>query len=120
MTTVYEVTTEFAAHADALALRDIIWELGYEARVTHRQLEAGPRTPCRETRLGKIILRYMTPGIQGSSRSFTVEDISAYIETQDYKAVSASPALSMLVAQGDIKRIADGVYRLIMPIEQAS
>lgn len=120
MTTVYEVTTEFAAHADALALRDIIRELGYEARLSHRQLEVGPRTPCRETRLGKIILRHMAPGIQCSPRSYTVEDIAAHIETLDYKGVSASPALSMLVVQGDVKRIADGVYRLVMPIEQAS
>lgn len=109
MPKVWTVTTEFATAEDALALQQLVAELGYRAQVSSRDLEQQPhRSPIRETRLGREILRRAP----SADRSFTLEDAMDWLVRADYLPQSASPALSRMVAEGDLRKIGTGLYRL--------
>lgn len=94
---------------EALTLRTLIEELGYTVQLSSTEGTAQERTPCRDTRLGKIILRHFRAN---ASRTFNEDDIAILCEEHDYKGRSASPTLYKLVTEGDLKRVATGTYQL--------
>lgn len=109
MPQIFTVTTEFANREDAIAMRDLIEELGFTPILAYRNIDEGPRTPIRDTRLGKAVLQFMR---QAPTKGYTIEDVAAHIEEHDFAATSANSALAMLTVQGDCVRIGRGVYRL--------
>lgn len=110
---IYTVSADFENSDDAVALADIIKDLGFKATVIFRDVATNrPATPMREQRLGKLILRFMTPTEGATPRTFTYEQIGEYLETVDYRSTSASPALSKLVEQGDVDKVGTSLYRL--------
>lgn len=110
---IHTVSVDLASHEDAIALRDLIQELGYEAQLTYRSLNANARSPMRDTRLGILVLEAMTPAPGQKAKSFTADDLMPILEEHHFAPRSAAVALSMLTLEGDVIRIARGVYRII-------
>lgn len=106
MTVIHTVYLETVDHDEAIAIRDIIRELGFEATVTSRKLETKV-SPMRETRLGKLALGYMV-----ARRVYHLVDIQELFEKNGYSPNSAGAVLTRLVEEGDLYRIDRGRYRL--------
>lgn len=109
---IHTVTADFTNHEDAIALRDLIRELGFEAQLTYRAINEGTRSPMRETRLGILVLDMMRPTPGTSPKSFNLEEVGAMLEEHHYAPTSASVVLSALAAEGDVDRVSRGIYRL--------
>lgn len=108
---IHTVSVDFASREDALALMDLIRELGYEAQMTYRSLNEN-RSPIRETRLGILILDTMRPAPGQQAKSFTIEDLADVLEEHHFEPTSAAAALSVMTKQGDVERVVRGVYRV--------
>lgn len=106
MTVIHTVAVESADHDEAIAIRDILRDLGYEANVTSRKLETNA-SAMRDTRLGRLVLRSMQP-----KRSYHLDDIAEVLVNNEYAPNSAGVVLSKLADEGDIVRIDRGRYRL--------
>lgn len=105
---IWVVTAEFTERDDAVALMDLAKELGVTMTMAARQVNIA-RTPTRDQRLGRFILRAMDEG-----RSYGLEYLAAAAEEHEYKGNSVSAILSKLVAEGDVERLGVGVYRRIV------
>lgn len=103
----WKVITEVADRDDAVALMDLIRELGYQSSISGRQV-GYERGPTSETRAGRLILRNMTLG-----RSFSLDDIGAWLLAKEFSPRTASPLLGLLVHENKVERIAPGIYRKI-------
>lgn len=114
--TIWTVTAEFDGSDDAIALAELIKELGYNPIVSSRQIES-PRNPLRATRLGRMILKYMR---ENPSHNFSIEDIQDLCVKNDYQPTSAAAALSVLAKEGDLDRSGVGLYRLRQSAPEAS
>ena len=102
----WTVQAEFTDRDDAVAFMDLARELGVLSHLSSRSINKN-RSPIRETRIGRLILRSMEPG-----RSYELEWFRALCEENDYQANSASPALSKLVEQGDVVKATRGTFEL--------
>lgn len=87
----WKVITKVADRDDAVALMDLIRELGYQPSISGQQ-DVYERGLVSETRAGRLILRNMTLG-----RSFSLEDIGAWLLAKEYSPKSAAPLLSFMV-----------------------
>lgn len=103
----WKVITKVADRDDAVALMDLIRELGYQPSISGQQ-DVYERGLVSETRAGRLILRNMTLG-----RSFSLEDIGAWLLAKEYSPKSAAPLLSFMVDEKKVERIAPGIYRKI-------
>lgn len=108
---IHTVSFDFASRDDALALLDLVRELGYEGQVTYRSLNEN-RSPIRDTRLGILILETMRPAPGQQAKSFTIEDLANVLEEHHFEPASAAAALSVMTKQGDVERVLRGVYRI--------
>ena len=106
MTVIHTVLLETLDHDEALAIRDILRDLGYEATVQSRKLETNV-SPMRDTRLGRLVLRSMV-----AKRIYHLDDVAELLVNNDYAPNSAGVVLSKLAEEGDLVRIDRGRYRL--------
>jgi len=104
---IHTLSIQLVDREEALTLRALIEELGYRVSLTH-ELGTSSSVPCRETRLGKLVLRHFA---SNPSRTFLEEDIAILCEENDYKGSSASPTLFKLFRDGDIAKLSPGLYR---------
>lgn len=109
MKVIHTLSISLLDREEALTLRTLIEELGYTVQLSSTEGTAHERTPTRDTRLGKIVLRHFSAN---ASRSFTEEDIAILCEEHDYKGRSASPTLYKLVSEGDLRKVGTGCYML--------
>lgn len=87
---------EFDREEDARALAALVREMGGTPGNVHPREEKGNRaTPLAQQRGPRVILRGMQQG-----RSYTIEDVRAWLEEAGYKASSASALLHRLVRAG--------------------
>lgn len=101
----------FADRDDAIAASDLLGELGYKCELSHIAVNEKSK-PMSETRLGKIVLGFLTNNIP-PGRSVHYTDVGAFIaEAHSYKANSANSTLTKLVEEGKVERCAEGIYRL--------
>lgn len=106
-TTVWTVSAEFTDRDDAVAFMELVTELGVVTKMTSHAINASNERPCREWRIGKLVLGSMEPG-----RSYDREHFRALLQEHDYAPSSYSPVLTRLVNQGDVERPAPGVFQL--------
>jgi hypothetical protein len=105
--TVWTVSAEFTDRDDAVALMELARELGVVTRLTSHSINAPSETPVRGWRIGKVVLGSMQPG-----RSYTSEHFRAVLQEAGFAPASCSSVLTRLVQQGDVERIAQGVFKL--------
>lgn len=108
--TLWVVTAEFLDRDDAVALMELARELGYDSKLSTRAVNAGPVTPARDTRSGKLVLSKMDLG-----RSYDLDWVKIVMQENGYKAASGPSLLASLTAQGDVKRLGAGVYQRVAP-----
>lgn len=107
---IWVVAAEFASREDATAFMDLARELGYSSHLSSRQLNVDRTTPAREWRIGKVMLRSMVPRI-----SYDADHFRAVLQENGFAPSSYSPILSLLTKQGDVVRVAPGVWQLSSP-----
>lgn len=105
--TVWTVSAEFTDRDDAVAFMELVTELGVVTKMTSHSINAPSETPVRGWRIGKVVLGSMQPG-----RSYTSEHFRAVLQEAGFAPASSSSVLTRLVQQGDVKRIAQGVFKL--------
>ncbi len=105
--TVWTVSAEFMDRDDAIAFMELVAELGIVTKRTSHVINASNERPCREWRIGKLVLGSMVPG-----RSYGREHFRAVLQEAGFAPASHSPVLSLLVRQGDVERVAQGVFKL--------
>ncbi len=118
ITVIHTITVEFSQsnHEDAKALRDIVNELGYNATLTSRTLDTEHvATPMRDTRLGWVVLSIMS---KRPRYFWTNDEVGEELEAYRYKPASAAVALTKLVDQGDVERMARGRYRIVRTVDK--
>lgn len=102
--TSYRLQIDIEGRDDALALAELIREMGYTVNTfAHTALH---RLPMSQTRSGKIVLAKMEP-----SRTYPRSDIEIWLQEADYKSQSARPLLSLLQKEGAVEKVARGFYR---------
>lgn len=106
----WTVIAEFTDRDDAVALMELARELGVVTKMTSHAINTRNERPAREWRIGKLILGSMVPG-----RSYDSEHFRALLAEHGFAPESYSATLSKLVKQGDVERVASGVFQLRAP-----
>lgn len=104
MTVIHIVTVETVDHDEAIAIRDILRDLGFEATLTSRATKINA-SALRDTRMGRLVLRYMQPG-----RIYHLDGIQELLYKNEFSPNSAGAVLTRLTEEGDIYRLDRGAY----------
>lgn len=105
---IWTVTAEFADRDDAVALVDLLREMGYKTDMKFRTINSVVGNPASTWRSSKLMMAGMVAG-----RSYSIEDLAAIIEPHGFTATSAPSLAAALTREGVLQRIAHGVYRLV-------
>lgn len=85
-----------------------IEEAAPPAKKLKRTRNGGARLPTSETRTGKCLLAALKGG-----RPRTLEALRAHMQDNGFAPQSASSTSSLLVAEGKIARVGEGMYQIV-------
>ena len=111
---VFRVVVDFpmSKKEDAVALFDLLTEMGLEPKTARGFLWHMFQQPKSETRLGKTIPRHMELW-----RTYHIADLRQVCEENEFRANSASTVMTSMCNEGVIERVGVGFYRRIKEVD---
>lgn len=114
-TVISTITVDFDNHDEAIALKELLEEMGLHVNFS-RRISNPDKGTCQASsqRLGMLMLEEMekTP-----NSTFTSEDLAEICEMLRYNPRSWAPVISKLVEEGKVERLVRGIYRLPRRVE---
>lgn len=95
------VSYEFDDYSSARAFRD---RNGIGGKICEGRRRSKAQ-PMAQTRLGRVVLEWMTPEVPVS-----IEDLGRVVESKGYSSSSVAAVMSKMAEQGDVLRVKVGWY----------
>lgn len=111
---IFRVAVDFPISkiGDAIALRDLLTEMGLSPKTARGYLGVMFQQPKSETRMGKTVLRNMEMW-----RTYHISELRQICEENEFRAHSASTIMTAMCKEGLIERVNVGYYRRIKEVE---